>query len=117
LTAEDAIAEWRRTIVPAILRRQVTSADRVMAIAHCVLWATWRAQLDDAAKHEQLVALVRYEKPSPNHPRQLANRTLMLLTKIDSELGLTPVSRARVQVPPDTSSADESKWAGLLGSS
>ena len=51
LTDEDACAEWHRTIVPAIRTGQITAADRVIAIAHCELWATWRSQIIAASKH------------------------------------------------------------------
>ena len=113
LTALDAVEEWTRTIVPAIHRRQVTSADRVFAIAHCELWATWRSQLADAAKHAHVVAIGKDGRPSPNPARRMANQTLMLLAKVDAELGLTPVSRSRVHVD-EAHDQTQDKWAGVL---
>jgi phage terminase small subunit len=91
LTDPEAIAEWHRTVVPAITTGQITAADRVFAIAHCELWATWRSQLADAAKHPHVVAIGQHKHPMPN-------KTLQLLAKVDAELGLTPVSRSRVTV-------------------
>jgi P27 family predicted phage terminase small subunit len=98
LTGEVERAEWRRTIVPAIERGQITAADRSFAIAHCELWATWRDQVGEAAKHPHVVAAGKSKHPIPNPARGMANKTLLLLAKIDAELGLTPVSRSRVSL-------------------
>lgn len=97
LTDPDARAEWFRTIVPSITRGQVTAADRVFAIAHCELWATWRSQIADASKHAHVVAVGKNSYPTPNPARAMANKTLLLLAKVDAELGFTPVSRTRVK--------------------
>ena len=114
LTASDAIEEWTRTIVPAIHRRQVTSADRVFAIAHCELWATWRSQLADAAKHAHVVATGKDGRPTPNPARRMSNQTLLLLAKVDIELGLTPSSRSRVIIADERHDQTQDKWAGIL---
>lgn len=97
---EDPVArtEWARSIVPAIERGQITEADRVFAIAHCELWATWRSQLAEAAKHAHIVAVGQHKYPTANPARGMANKTLMLLAKVDAELGFSPTSRSRVQV-------------------
>lgn len=113
VTTDDAKQEWIRTIVPAIHRGQITAADRVFAIAHCELWATWRDQLKDAARHAHVIAAGKNSHPMPNPARCMANKTLMLLAKIDAELGLTPVSRSRVHAAKDRAEST-SKWAGEL---
>lgn len=89
-------AEWRRTIVPAIERGHITAADRSFAIAHCDLWATWQDQLAEARKHPHVVSAGKSKHPIPNPARGMANKTLLLLAKVDAELGLTPSSRSRV---------------------
>ena len=89
--------EWRRTMVPAIRIGQITAADRVMAIAHCELWATWRSQLADASRHAHIIAVGEKNYPTPNPARVMANKTFQLLVKVDAELGFTPSSRSRVQ--------------------
>lgn len=91
-----AVAEWQRGIVPAIEIKQITAADRTLAIAHCVLWSTWQSQLADAAKHAHVIAAGPNNYPMPNPARVMANKTMMMLAKIDSELGFTPTSRSRV---------------------
>lgn len=93
----DEQFEWGRTIVPAIRTGQITSADRVFAIAHCHFWATWRSQLADAAKHAHIVAVGKHKYPTHNPARIMANKTFLILAKVDAELGLTPSSRPRVK--------------------
>jgi P27 family predicted phage terminase small subunit len=93
-----AHAEWVRGIVPAIELGQITTADRTLAIAHCELWATWRSQLADASQHAHVIAAGPNKYPMPNPARVMANKTLLLLAKVDAELGLSPTARTRVQV-------------------
>lgn len=102
LTDDIARQEWTRTIVPAITIGHITASDRVFAIAHCDLWATWRSQVMDAAKHAHVIAVGKSSYPTPNPARMMANKTLQLLAKVDAELGLTPVSRTRVKVARPT---------------
>jgi P27 family predicted phage terminase small subunit len=98
----DPIArkEWRRAIVPAIGTGQITAADRVMAIAHCELWATWRSQLADAARHAHVIAVGDKHYPTPNPARVMSNKTFLILAKVDAELGFTPTARTRVHAAP-----------------
>ena len=108
LELEDPLAqeEWRRTIVPAIDTGQITAADRMFAVAHCELWATWRSQVAAAAQHAHVVAVGKNKRPMANPARGMANRTLLLLAKIDAELGLSPTSRSRITVSPRKPRAD-----------
>jgi P27 family predicted phage terminase small subunit len=99
LTDVVAQEEWDRTVAPAIDTGQITEADRVLAIAHCELWSTWRSQLADAVQHAHVIAAGKNQYPMPNPARVMANRTLQLLTRLDAELGFSPVSRSRVTVP------------------
>jgi P27 family predicted phage terminase small subunit len=97
LSDDVSRAEWARTIVPAILTGQITSADRTAAIAHCELWSTWQSQASDAAQHAHVVKAGNNNYPIPNPARVMANKTLTLLMRVDAELGLTPSSRSRVK--------------------
>lgn len=114
LTAPESRDEWQRTIVPALSSGHITSADRVFAIAHCELWATWRSQLEDASRHPHVVAVGAQKHPMPNPARTMANKTLMLLAKVDSELGLTPVSRSRVNSSRNTVDEEDARLDKLL---
>lgn len=100
LSDEVARAEWARIIVPLVAIGQITAADRVMAIAHCQLWATWRSQSDLADRHPHVISSGKNSYPIPNPARGMANKTLMMLTTIDAELGLTPTTRSRVKASP-----------------
>lgn len=95
--------EWKRTIAPAIEIGHITASDRALAIAHCELWATWRSQLADAVKHPHVVAIGKNAYPTPNPARMMANKTFLLLAKVDAELGFTPSSRSRVSAAKKTS--------------
>jgi P27 family predicted phage terminase small subunit len=95
----QASAEWTRGIAPAIALGHITSADRVLAIAHCQLWATWQTQLAAAREQPHIIPSPN-GYPVPNPVRGQANKTLMMLVRIDSELGFSPTSRTRVQAKP-----------------
>lgn len=98
LTDAAAVAEWKRMIVPAIETGHITLADRTMAIAHCELFATWQAQIVEARQHPFITAAGKNEYPMPTPVRTMAMKTLLLLARIDSELGFTPSSRSRVHL-------------------
>lgn len=112
-------AEWERTIVPAIRIGQITVAERALAIGHCVQWAVWRSQLEDAAKHPHVIAAGKNRYPMPNPARSMANATYQLLRQTDSDLGLTPTTRSRVQTKgaPSTTKIDRErkKFFGVAG--
>lgn len=107
LADKDARAEWRRTIVPAIATGQITAADRSLAILHCSLWATWVSQNAIAAERPHVTLNARLGSQTPNVVRGMANKTIMLIAKVDAELGLSPSSRSRVKaVAPAAKSAN-----------
>jgi P27 family predicted phage terminase small subunit len=112
LDDKEARKEWRRTIVPAIERRQITAADRAVALAHCLLWAEWRRLALEAAVSPTVI-IGEDNRPHSNPLRRMAHQTLEKLLRVDVELGLTPSSRSRVKVTDAKTPA--SKWAGLLG--
>lgn len=114
LTDPESIAEWHRTIVQAIDIGQITGTDRVLAITHCELWATWRSQLADALKFPHVVASGPQKHPIPNPARCMANKTLMILVRVDAELGLTPSSRSRVSVGKPSEEGDRATLAKIL---
>jgi P27 family predicted phage terminase small subunit len=113
LSDPEAAKEWARVIVPAIERGQITMDDRVFAVAHCELWATYLSQLIDAAKHPHVVAVGQHKYPTPNPARVMANKTLLILAKVDAELGFSPTSRTRVSAAKK-SSGDISPLAKYL---
>lgn len=98
LESDEEKREWERAIVPAIKRGQITAAERAMAIAHCAIYAQWRKQLALANSNPEVVGVGPNKHPTPNPARGMSNKSLLLLARIDSELGLTPSSRSRVKV-------------------
>jgi P27 family predicted phage terminase small subunit len=114
LVDKDARGEWIRSIQPAIVLNQITVADRVLAIAHCELWATWRSQLSEAGRKAHVIAAGKNKHPTQNPARRMANQTLQLLVKVDSELGLTPASRSRITVGGPGDDREETKLSRLL---
>ena len=106
LTNPLAREEWRRAISPAVTRGQVTVDDRALAIAHCELWATWRELLTEAARHPLIVTVGKHHSPATNPALVQANKTLLLLVKVDAELGFGPSSRTRIRVPPPSTDKD-----------
>jgi P27 family predicted phage terminase small subunit len=115
LTDSVAQAEWTRGIVPAIRIGQVTAADRVMAIAHCQLWAVWQSQVAEAEQDGHVIPMGEKGYLVANVARTAANKTFQLLVKVDAELGFTPTSRSKVTTAKDSGQAPD-KWAGLLPS-
>src|SRR5262249_46258544 len=85
-----AQAEWTRAIVPAIAIGQITSADRVLAIMHCQLWATWCSQSAEASAGPHVVEIGARGYKAPNVVRSMSNKTLILLAQIDEKLGFSP---------------------------
>jgi P27 family predicted phage terminase small subunit len=114
LTEPAACAEWHRAIVPAIQIGQITDADRVLAIAHCDLWAQWRSQSAEAARHPHVIAAGSSKYPMPNPARVMANKTLQLLAQIDEKLGFSPTSRSRVVVPTPRQGEKDRQRAAFL---
>lgn len=113
LTDPLAVQEWTRTIAPAIRTGQITGADRCLAVAHAETYAVWRSQVIAASRHAHVIAAGKGGYPMPNPARTMANKSLMLLARIDAELGLTPASRSRVTaVPPMPPSSTAERFFG-----
>jgi P27 family predicted phage terminase small subunit len=97
-----AADEWRR-LAPILRRsRQVTEVDRAALIALCVEWGRY---LDAQVKllKTGMVVTTASGYPLPNPYLAIANKALQGCTRLWAELGMTPSSRSRVQLPPDAS--------------
>lgn len=103
-----AVAYWNE--LAPMLRdiRQITDADRGVLVALCVQWSRYieaTAALQQRDEQGRSRMLIRMEGGSfqQNPYIPIANKALILCTKLWSELGLTPSSRSRVietGVPP-----------------
>jgi P27 family predicted phage terminase small subunit len=104
-TDSVACAYWDE-LVP-VLRgiRQITDVDRAALVALCVQWSRYveatkaLQQRDEQGRSKMLIKLENgiYQQ----HPYiAIANKSLLLCTRLWAELGLTPSSRSRVHAAP-----------------
>jgi P27 family predicted phage terminase small subunit len=94
-----AVAEWQR-LAPLLRRaRQVTEADWSALVALCLEWARY-LEATKLIKVAGLVVRSPAGYPMPNPYLSIATRALANCNRLWPELGLTPSSRARVQVLP-----------------
>jgi P27 family predicted phage terminase small subunit len=103
----DSVAlDYWDELVPVLARiRQITDVDRAALIALCVQWSRYieatkaLQQRDEQGRSKMLIKLDNgvYQQ----HPYiAIANKSLVLCTRLWAELGLTPSSRSRVQTVP-----------------
>lgn len=79
--------------------RLLTDADRAALIACCLQWSRYI----EATRKLRLTGMVVQSPsgyPIPNPYIGIANRSLLLCTRLWVELGLTPSSRSRVKEAP-----------------
>lgn len=92
-----AQAEWTR-IAPMLRRgRQVTEADRAALLALCLEWSRY---LDAMSQVKSLLIMTKNGYPIPNPYIAIATKALRECRALWPELGLTPSSRTRLQLPP-----------------
>ena len=107
-----AVDEWTRTIVPAIESGQLQVTDRALVIAHCAIWSQWRLQLAEARMRPTIMTTgtktIRHAdgsvetiggRPIRNPAQGMADVSVKMLARLDTELGFSCTSRTRVQVP------------------
>lgn len=95
--------EWRRLATPLFEAGLLTLADRAALAAYCQAYARWV----EAEEHlKRTPALLKapsgYVQQSPW--LSVANKQMELMGKYMSELGLTPASRSRLEMPVDAPS-------------
>lgn len=94
-----AVAEWER-LAPLLRRaKHVTEADWSALVALCLEWARY-LEATKLIKVAGLVVRSPAGYPMPNPYLSIATRALANCNRLWPELGLTPSSRARVQVLP-----------------
>jgi P27 family predicted phage terminase small subunit len=100
-----ACAYWAE-LVPMLRQiRQITDADRGVLVALCVQWSRYieaTKALQRRDEQGRSMMLIRLENGTyMQHPYiGIANKALLLCTKLWIELGLTPCARARVTTVP-----------------
>ena len=90
--------EWRRLATPLYEIGVLTLADRAALAAYCQAYGRWVEAEEKLADTPLLLRTPSgYVQQSPW--LAISNKQLELMGRTMSELGLTPVSRARVAVP------------------
>jgi P27 family predicted phage terminase small subunit len=93
-----AAREWAR-LAPMLRKgKQVTEADRAALIAVCLEWSRYLEAIHKITA-SSLIVMSPNNYPMPNPYLAIATKALAGCTKLWPELGLTPSSRTRVQVP------------------
>lgn len=93
--SEVARKEWRRLATPLHEAGILTLADRGALAAYCQAWARWVEAEDKLSNTPMLLKTPSgYAQQSPW--LSIANKQLDLMGRYMSELGLTPVARARL---------------------
>jgi P27 family predicted phage terminase small subunit len=121
----EARKEWRRMarLLLHTSRKLLTAADRAALALYCEHWQTWKRATELIPKFDKVLTLPGGEKIQlsgdvivtkhgnviQNPYRSIANRSSELLLKFMVEFGLTPSSRARLDLgegePPEDSLA------------
>lgn len=102
---DDAKAEWRRISAELSALGLLTIIDRAALSAYCQSWSRWMKAEANIAKHGLVVKSPKSGYPIQNPFVTVANTALDSMRKFLVEFGMTPASRARLQVSP-TSNAD-----------
>jgi P27 family predicted phage terminase small subunit len=98
---------WRLEVPRLVKKKIITEADGLCLARYCCL----KARLIRNRKEQQSLGwpqtVLDFNAIPKKHPLILIeNDTLKELRQVESELGLTPASRARLQVPIDEPEAD-----------
>ena len=94
-----AKAEWKRLAQELHVLGIVTDLDRAALAAYCQAYGRWAEAERKLKETPMLLKLPSgYIQPSPW--LGIANKQLELMAKYMAELGLSPVSRTRVQAKP-----------------
>lgn len=94
-----AKAEWKRLAQELFVLGIVTALDRAALAAYCQAYGRW-AEAERRLKDTPMLLKLPsgYIQPSPCIG--IVNKQLELMAKYMAELGLSPVSRTRVQAKP-----------------
>jgi len=107
----SAKAEWRRVARQMAVLGMITELDRAVLASYCQAYGRWvkaERRLKDTPMVIKLASGVIQQSPW----LAIANKQVELMHRFAAELGLSPVSRTRVDARPV---GQASTFAGLLG--
>ena len=112
----SAKAEWKRLARQMHVLGMISHLDRAVLAAYCQAYGRW-AEAERRLKETPMLLKLPSGIIQQSPWLAIANKQLELMSKFMSELGLSPVSRTRVEVKPLGPKPWEthSKFAGLLG--
>ena len=114
-----AKAEWKRLIRQLVLLGMMSELDRAVLAAYCQTYGRWVEAEKKLAETPALIKLPSgYVQQNPW--LAVSNKQVELMAKFMAEIGLTPVSRSRVNAKPSTGypkpwETGPSKFDGLIG--
>jgi P27 family predicted phage terminase small subunit len=106
-----ARTEWHRISKELLACGLLTAVDRAALACYCVAWSRW-------VEAEGKIATTGFVIQSPagypivNPYIGIANRAMDLMAKFATEFGLTPSSRSRLSINPD--SGKKSDWDDIF---
>jgi P27 family predicted phage terminase small subunit len=118
-----AKAEWKRLVGQLVGLGMMSDLDRAVLAAYCQTYGRWVEAERRLAETPALIKLqTGYVQQNPW--LAVSNKQLELMHRLMTEMGLTPVSRSRVNVKPATSYPKpwepvglDGTFSGLAGSS
>jgi P27 family predicted phage terminase small subunit len=111
----SAKAEWKRLARQMHVLGMISELDRAALAAYCQAYGRW-AEAERKLKETPMLLKLPSGIIQQSPWLAIANKQLELMAKFMSELGLSPVSRTRVEVKPLGPKPWETtgKFAGLL---
>ncbi len=96
-----AKAEWKRLIRQLVMLGMMSQLDRAVLAAYCQAYGRW---VEAERKLAETPALIKLPSGYVQQNPWLAvsNKQVELMAKFMAEIGLTPVSRSRVNAKPST---------------
>jgi P27 family predicted phage terminase small subunit len=112
----SAKAEWKRLARQMHVLGMISELDRAALAAYCQAYGRW-AEAERKLKETPMLLKLPSGIIQQSPWLAIANKQLELMSKFMSELGLSPVSRTRVEVKPLGPKPWETggKFAGLIG--
>lgn len=116
-----AKSEWKRLASQLVALGMLSALDRAVLAAYCQTYGRW---VEAERKLAETPALIKLQTGYVQQNPWLAvsNKQLELMHRLMTEMGLTPVSRSRVNAKPATSRpkpwepvAPDSNFHGLIG--
>lgn len=103
----EAKREWRRVVRDLTAVGLLTHVDRAALAAYCANWSRWVKAEKDLAKRGEILISANTGGEYQNPWLAIANGAQEKMAKFLAEFGMSPSSRAKLQIaPPDKEEED-----------